>query len=309
MTTVLEPGLMRPDSREAEDTLYAPMPTRPLGTFGWNASALTLGGVKWDTQCTDAEAADLVHRAIELGVNTFDTAHAYGNGESERKLGLALEGRRESVWVNTKTGDRTYDGAMREMELSLKRLRTDYVDLLFVHSLDNEDQYRQIMGPNSVLKALEEMRAAGRVRYVGVSGHWVKDVMARIIQEYTFDAVLFPVGFFNVAYGYDFPKTVLPIAKARNMATLGMKVFGAGRVAHAASVAPYLRYSLYVPVDTLVIGSDSIAQLEEKVRIVKSGPPPLTEAEEEALRPEAHAVTQQWDDGEFNWISGYTAQG
>ena len=64
------------------------MPTRPLGSFGWNASALTLGGVKWDTGCTDVEAIALVHRAFELGVNTFDTAHIYGDGESERKLGL-----------------------------------------------------------------------------------------------------------------------------------------------------------------------------------------------------------------------------
>src|SRR5262245_32590198 len=99
------------------DLLTLPMPTRPLGRFVWNSSSITMGGVKWDTLRTDEDAVELVHRAIELGINTFDTAHAYGNGESERKLGLALEGVRHKVWVNTKTMDRTYDGAMRQIEV------------------------------------------------------------------------------------------------------------------------------------------------------------------------------------------------
>src|SRR5438128_1349002 len=104
-----------------DDILTAPMPTRPLGSFGWQSSIITLGGVKWDTLRSDDEAVALIHRAIELGVNTFDTAHAYGNGESERKLGLALQGIRDRVWVNTKIMDRTYDGAMKQMEESLNR--------------------------------------------------------------------------------------------------------------------------------------------------------------------------------------------
>ena len=286
-----------------DDPLLAPMPVRPLGSLGWNASVLTLGGVKWDTQCTDSEAVALVHRAMDLGVTTFDTAHIYGDGESERKLGIALEGRRDKVWLNTKVMDRTYDGAMRLMETSFKRLRTDRVDLMFVHSLDTEEQRQQIMAPNSVLKAIEEMRAAGRIRYIGVSGHWVKDVMARILTEYRFDAVLFPIGLFNDAYNYSFVKTVLPIARERNMAALGMKVFGAGRVHHAASIDPYLRYALHVPVDTMIIGTDSIRQLEHTVRIIKANPRPLTSAEQDALVPEAIAITQQWDDGEFDWIT------
>ncbi len=298
MTAVLTP-------QSSENTLLAPMPRRPLGRLGWNASVLTLGGVKWDTDCTDAEAVALIHRAMELGVNTFDTAHIYGDGESERKLGLALEGRRDQVWLNTKVIDRTYDGAMRQMETSFKRLRTDHVNLMFVHSLDSEEQRQQIMGPNSVLKAVEELRATGHIRHIGISGHWVKDVMARILTEYAFDAVLFPIGLFNHAYNYRFVDTVLPVARERGMAVFGMKVFGAGRVKHAASVEPYLRHALHVPVDTMIIGSDSVEQLEQKVRIIKSNPPTLSEAEREALVPEAIAVTESWDKGEFDWISGY----
>jgi len=302
MATILE------STRAESDLLLGPMPQRELGRFGWKASLLTLGGVKWDTQRTDTEAVALIHRALELGVNTFDTAHAYGGGESERKLGLGLEGVRHRVWVNTKTMDRTYDGARRQMEISLQRLRTDYVDLMFVHSVDSEEQYREIMAPNSVLKAIEEFRAAGHVRHVGVSGHWVRHVMARIIQEYPFEAVLFPIGLFNVAYDYTFVDTVLPLAREREMAVLGMKVFAAGRVKRARSIEPYLRYSLNLPVDTAVIGADNVEQLEQTVRIVKSAPLPLTETEQAALLPEAREITQAWDEGEFNFVRHYVEQ-
>ena len=294
-----------PDVRDTE--LTGPMPTRPLGPFNWRASVITMGGVKWDTELSDDQVTRLMHRALELGVNTFDTAHGYGDGESERKLGIALEGIRNRVWIDTKTMDRTYDGAMREMEISLKRLRTDYVDLMFVHSVDNEEHYRQIMAPNSVLRAMEEMKNAGRVRHIGVSGHWVRDVMARLIQQYPFEAVLFPVGLFNRAHQYSFVDTVLPIARERNMAVLGMKVYAAGRVKQTRSVEPYLRYSLNLPIDTAVLGVDNIEQLEENVRIAKSAPPPLSEEEQRALFPEALEATKTFDSGEFNWVSGYPA--
>src|SRR5436190_1880147 len=120
MTTAIQ---VRPTT---DDTvLLGPMPQRELRNMGWQASALTLGGVKWEVKCNDSEAVALIHRAIELGVNTFDTAHIYGEGESERKLGLAMDGIRERYWINTKVIDRTYDGAKRQMETSLQRLRTD----------------------------------------------------------------------------------------------------------------------------------------------------------------------------------------
>jgi predicted aldo/keto reductase-like oxidoreductase len=203
--------------------------------------------------------------------------------------------------------DRTYDGAMKQMEISLRRLRTDSVDLMFVHSVDNEEDYRKIMAPNSVLKAMEEMRDAGRIKHIGVSGHWVKDVMARLIQEYPFEAVLHPVGLFNEAYGYSFVEEVTPIAQSRNMAILGMKVFAAGRVKHAPSIEPYLRFSLGLPIHTAVLGMDDISQLEQNVAIAKSSARALTAEETETLHPEARRLTEAFDPGEFNWVSGYPA--
>ena len=285
--------------------MTAPMPTRPLGKTGWQASVLTLGGVKWDTQLPAGDAVALIQRALELGVNTFDTAHGYGDGESERRLGQALRGAPQPVFVSTKITDRTRDGARRQMDTSLQRLGMDRVDLMFVHGLDDEDDYRKVIGPNSVLRTIEEFRSAGRIRFVGVSGHWYRQNMERILAEYPFDVVLCPLGLFNLAYGYSFVDTVLPLARQSGMAVMGMKVFGAGRVKHAASIEPYLRYSLNLPVDSLVIGCDSISQLEQTVRIVKSQPPPLGATEQAALFPECRRVTQSWDAGEFAWVSHY----
>lgn len=281
------------------------LPTRPLGGMGWNATPVALGGVKWDTQCSEEEAVAVIRRAIDLGINVIDTAHGYSNGQSETRLGLALEGLRDRVFLSTKTWQRSYDDAMRDMEESLSRLRVDCVDLMVVHSLDNEDEYRRIMARPSVLDAMERLRDQGVVRHIGVSGHWVKHVLQRIITEYPFDAVICPAGLFNVAYNYAFHDTVIATARARGMAVLGMKVFGAGRVKHAQSVEPYLRYSLHQPVDTLIIGADSVAHVEEIVRIVSSEPPPLSSEEIGALLPEAIAVTQEFGEGEFRWISHY----
>ncbi len=286
----------------------AGLSTRPLGRTGWNASVIALGGVKWDTKCTEEDAIAIIRRAIELGINVVDTAHGYGNGQSETRLGKALQELRDRVFLSTKTWQRSYDNAMREMEESLRRLQVDTVDLMVVHSLDNEDEYRQIMSRPSVLDAMEKLRDEGVVRHIGVSGHWVRHVLQRILQEYPFDAVICPIGLFNVAYNYTFHDTVIATAREQGIAILGMKVLGAGRARHARSIEPYLRYSLHQPVDTLIIGADSARDVEEQVRIAASHPPPLTDEEIQALIPEALAITREFGDGEFRWISHYLEQ-
>jgi len=292
-------------TEDASDPLHALMPLRPLGRTGWQSSVLTLGGVKWDAQCSELEAVRLIERALDLGVNTFDTAHGYGAGESERRLGRALAGVRERVFVSTKTDDRTYDGARRQMDASFDRLRVDQVDLMFIHGLDDAKDCDRVLGGDGVLRAIHEYRDAGRIRFVGVSGHWYRASMERLIRECPLDAVLCPVGLFNLAYGYGYIDTVLPLARERGLAVMGMKVFGAGRVKHAASIEPYLRYSQNLDLDSMVIGCESIDQLEQMIRIIKAEPAPLPVSEQPALFEECQRVTQSWDVGEFNWVKHY----
>jgi len=290
------------------DPLLAPMPLRSLGRTGWRSSVLTLGGVKWDALCSESEAIRLIQRAFELGVNTFDTAHGYGAGESERRLGLALAGIRDRVFVSTKTDDRTYDGARRQMDASLARLQVDQVDLMFIHGLDDAADCAAVLKGDGVVRAIREYRDAGRIRFIGVSGHWYRASMERMLRECPLDAVLCPVGLFNLAYGYDYVDTVIPLARERGMAVMGMKVFGAGRVKHAASIEPYLRYSQNLDLDSMVIGCESIRQLEQMIGIIKSDPQPLPAPEQQALFEECRRITQSWDAGEFNWVSHYVAR-
>ena len=290
---------------DTQDMLLAPMPLRELGNTGWKASVLTVGGVKWDTLLPEAEAVGLIHRAIELGVNTFDTASGYGNGQSEERLGLALQGHRDKVFVSTKTGQRSYDKAKADIEQSLRRLRTDYIDLYFVHSIESDDDTDDVLGGDGVLKVLHEFREAGHIKHIGVSGHWFKHNMARAIEAVGLDAVLMPVGLFNEAYGYSYVKEVIPVARKHGVAVMGMKVMGAGRAKHAADVTPYMRFAINQDIDTAVIGCESIEQLEQNVRIIKSNPAPLPQAEAEALFDEAKNITQEWEPLEFEWVKHY----
>lgn len=289
----------------ASDVLTAPMPTRPLRGLDWEASLLTLGGVKWDSVIPESEAITLIHRALELGINTFDTAANYAGGESERRLGKALEGHRQNVFVCTKTSKRDEDGARRDIENSLKSLRTDVIDLLYLHSLEDENDLKRALDPEGVLKVVDEFSRAGHIRNVGVSGHWYKHHMVEAIRAYPFKAVLLPIGLFNEAYGYSYPKEVIPEARRLDRAVLGMKVLAAGRAKHVKDITPYVRFAIHQDVDSAVIGCDSVAQLEQLVAIIKSRPAPLPEAEAEALHEEARAVTQSFDHLEFSWVSHY----
>jgi len=247
----------------------------------------------------DEAAVAVVHRALELGINVIDTAHSYS--DSERKIGLALKGRRQEVFLNTKSGSRTYDGLKAEFEESLRRLQTDRVDLLFVHGIHDEADRRQILRPGGVLKAIEEYRAAGHLRFVGLSGHNDWEAMRQALQDYDFDAVLFPVGAFNRAR-YSFEEAILPLVQEKGLAALGMKVAGSGRFRKVADIVPYFRYSLNLPVDTVVVGVDNIAQLEQNVAAVCGDLSRLGEAEEKALLQEAWDLTREFEEGEWCWL-------
>jgi len=290
---------------DPSDPLHLPMPRRALGSTGWEAGLLTMGGVKWEMRLDEVRAIELLHRAMELGVNSFDTAAGYGRGESERRLGKAIAGRRDQLWIQSKNGRRSYDEARRGIDESLERLGIDTIDCYMIHAVGDDDDYARITESNSVLRALDEYRKAGHIRFIGVSGHHYKHNMLRAVRELELDAVLLPNGLFNEAYGYSYLDDVAIAARDKGMAVMGMKVFGAGRVMAAHSIEPYLRFAMHTPVDTMVIGCDGIEQLEATVRVIKRQPAPLPADEAEALYDEARQVTQRFDDGEFNWVEHY----
>lgn len=206
------------DRGRAKDTkggnAMSELPTRPLGTTGYDVSILAIGGVRYNKR-SDEEAVRVVNRAIDLGINYIDTAHAYE--DSERKIGLATADRREEVFLATKTGRRDYDGAKAEIEQSFRDLQTDHIDLMQVHSLADEEELAQLTGPDGALKAMEEYVDDGSIGHVSVTGHTTPHILAKAMGEYPFSTLLVSIGAMNAAV-YPFYDTILPVASAARSA-------------------------------------------------------------------------------------------
>jgi aryl-alcohol dehydrogenase-like predicted oxidoreductase len=256
-----------------------PIPKRELGSTGVEVSALGLGGVCWNLVDEDADAVEVVHRAIDLGITYLDTASGYK--ESERRLGLALRDRdRDALFVATKCIKRSGDEAKRELDESFERLQVDRIDLMQLHAIDQDGSLDEALRPDGILRLIEDHRKAGRVRFVGLTGHTHPEVFVRLIGEYEFDTVLNPMGVVNRVWN-DFSGGTIPAARARGMGIIGMKVMAYGK-APEADRSSYLRYTMGLPIDVAIVGMDTVQQVEENVRIAEASEP-LSGKEENAL--------------------------
>ncbi len=268
------------------------LPMRTLGATGCRVSVLSLGGVKYNKR-SDRHAAGVVSRALDLGVNFIDTAHSYE--DSERKIGLVLRDRRDGVFVATKTERRDRDGARREIEESFRRLQTDRIDLVQVHDLATEQQLAQATGPDGALRAMEEFVEAGRVRFIGVTGHRYPELLAKALEEYPFDTLLVALGAMQGAVR-PFYETVMPPAIARDVGVIGMKVMAHGWFGEEGMAEPALRYVLGLDgVATALVGVDDVRQLEQNVRVARECRP-LSDAEREDLLSRSRAMYKRRPD-------------
>lgn len=244
----------------------AALPTRPLGRTGQDVSILSLGGVKYNER-SDRHAVGVVNRAIDLGINYIDTAHSYS--DSERKIGLAVRDRRDDVFLATKSTQRGRDGMRREIEQAFSRLQTDRLDLVQIHDLANEDQLAEVLGPDGAVRAIEEYRDAGQVRFVGVTGHRYPDVLARALKEYAFDTILVALGAMQAAVRPFYP-TVMPVAQERGVGVVAMKVMAHGWFGRVGLAQSALRFVLGRPgVATALVGVDDTKQLEQNVKVAR----------------------------------------
>lgn len=204
------------------------IPNRFLGSTGVKVSALILGGVVAMKEVPTGKfhPAELANAALDAGINYFDTAPGYGSGQSERNYGEVLATRRKEVFLATKTGNRSYDGAMREVEASLKRLRTDRLDLLQIHGIKAKEDFSKWDKPDGILKALHKLRDEKVTRFIGVTGHESPESMRRAIELYDFDTIL--TTFNPTARRLPYQQLVLPLARKKKMGILAMKVMGGG---------------------------------------------------------------------------------
>ncbi len=252
------------------------VPTRTLGRTGARVSIIGLGGSFLLSRENGAkEAGALIEKAVEKGVNYIDTAPTYGS--SEVNIGKAIPRLRKKVFLAGKTKDRTYDGTMRLFERSLKRLQTDYLDLLQLHGFHYWSDYEKAFSRDGAYRALEELKAEGAVRFTGITSHKNPQVVKEAIKDYDFDCLLFAL---NPADPHDHDQSlqdeVLPLARAKDMGTIAMKVASYGRIFRSGGIENMqqaLGYSLSFPVSTAVIGISSHSELEENIKIAREFKP------------------------------------
>jgi aryl-alcohol dehydrogenase-like predicted oxidoreductase len=258
------------------------LPQRTLGRTQVKVSILGLGGIGFLTDWEDKDQIGaLVNEAIDSGVTYFDTAPTYGeDSKSERSLGLVMgTPRRKEVFLATKTANRTYDGALLGVEKSLKRLRTDFLDLIQVHGFGNEQDDLLALGrKGGVLPALERLREEGVVRFIGITGHPNNPKLKEAITHYDFDTLLC---FINpAADGLWVEGELLPTAQKKQLGIVAMKTFGGSKpaalVGDEAGKAPapvLLRYAFSQPVSLAVPAVASQEELQQNLELARSFKP------------------------------------
>jgi predicted aldo/keto reductase-like oxidoreductase len=259
------------------------IPKRLLGKTGAVVSILGLGGEGLlRTYGQGQEAASLIHRAIDLGLTYFESARAYAGSESY--YGMALGERRKEIFLASKSHERTLDGALGHLEATLKNMKTDFLDLWMVHDVRTIKDIDQIFGPRGAIRAFESARRDKLVKWIGISGHRNPTILSRAIDLFPFDTVLIPINAAEPHYS-SFAGEILPKAQAKGMGILGMKSFSRGvsvKIFGQESSEDFLRYALSQPVSTIVVGCDTMEQLEMNAKVAQAFRP-MTKRDQDIL--------------------------
>jgi predicted aldo/keto reductase-like oxidoreductase len=264
------------------------IPRKPFGRTGQEVSIIGIGGATLGRAPSLQEAIRIVHEAVDAGITFMDNAWEYNEGKSEDWMGQALQGRRDKVFLMTKvcTHGRDKTVAMRQLEESLKRLRTDHLDLWQVHEVVYWNDPDLHFARGGVIEALDQAKKQGKVRYVGFTGHKDPGIHLKMMaHDYPFDSVQMPLNCFDATFR-SFEQQVLPELRRRGIAGIGMKSLGGGGesiLMGAVTIPEALRYAMSLPVATTVSGIDSLEILRQNLGICR-GFEPMTQAEMNALR-------------------------
>jgi len=277
------------------------VPKRPLGKTGVEVSALGVGGFHLGTAADDATAQRIVDMAIDAGVNFFDNAWEYHDGLSEERLGKSLDGKRDKAILMTKvcTHGRDKKVAMRMLEESLRRLRTDHLDIWQIHEVVYDNDPDLIFAPGGAIEALATAKQQGKVRFVGFTGHKDPEIHLKMLSHgFPFDTVQMPLNALDATYARSFEHLVLPEVLKRGMAPLGMKSLGgSGEMITngALRVEDALAYAMSLPVATTISGMERVEVLQQNLAVAR-GFTPLNEPELAKIRDSARVFAA---DGRF----------
>jgi len=276
------------------------IPLRPLGRTGVEVTAIGLGGYHIGLVKDDNEAIRLTQEAIDAGITFLDNAWEYHNGRSEELMGRSVHDRRDKVFLMTKvcTHGRDRHVAMRQLEDSLRRLKTDYLDLWQVHEVVYDNEPALHFADGGVIEALEQARREGKVRFIGFTGHKSPEIHLKMLSyDYPFDACQLPLNCFDATFR-SFERKVLPELERRGIAAIGMKSLGGeGDMVRVGAVTAEeaLRYAMSLPVATVVSGIDSQDVLRQNLGVAR-GFTPMSDDEMRRLRERCAATA---GDGRF----------
>lgn len=264
----------------ASQTISKDMLYRTLGKTGEKVSAIGLGGYHIGHPPDPADAIRIVRSAIDRGITFMDNCWDYHDGESERRMGVALrDGYRQKVFLMTKFDGRTKDATARQINESLQRLQTDHVDLIQYHEnirLEDPDRFFAVNGP---LEALLEAKKAGKIRYIGFTGHKDPLVHLRMLEvaaqhNFHFDTCQMPLNVMD-AHFRSFGNSVLPKLVEQGIGVLGMKSMGDGNILRSGHITPVecLHYSLNLPTSVVITGCERMAILDQAIEAARTFKP------------------------------------
>jgi predicted aldo/keto reductase-like oxidoreductase len=248
------------------------MPTRMLGKTGVRVSRVGLGGAHIGKQPDEAESIRIIRSAIDRGMTFMDNSWDYNAGKSEERMGKALrDGYRAKAFLMTKLDGRTKAAAAAQLEQSLARLQTDMIDLVQVHEVIRFDDPARVFGPGGAIEALVDARTAGKLRFIGFTGHKDPDIHLAMLKAaddhgFVFDTIQMPLNVMDAHYR-SFEKKVLPVALQKGLGVLHMKPLGGGFVleSNTVSAVECLQYAMNLPTSVMITGCDSMGILNQAI--------------------------------------------
>jgi len=262
------------------------MEYRTLGKTGERVSAISIGGAHAARPKDPEETTRIIRTAIDSGINFLDNCWDYSGGEAEVRMGHALrDGYRERVFLMTKIDGHTASAAAAQIDQCLQRLQTDHIDLMQIHEVIRPDDPERVFAPGGTMEALLAARQAGKIRYIGFTGHKDPDIHLKMLgMDFAWDTVQMPLNCVD-RHHRSFEERVLPVLVERGIGVLGMKPLAAGDAVrnNVATAEECLRYAMSLPTSVVITGCDSMPILEQALRVWRDFKP-LTPAEMDALR-------------------------
>ena len=248
------------------------METRPFGKTGQSFPILSFGAQRIvdEEGCNEKQAVEILNTAIDRGIRYFDTAWIYSEGQSEQRVGLVAKHRRKEMWIATKTWATGREEARRQLDASLQRLNTDYVDEWRLHNIHSYERLDAMTAPDGALQAAVAAKEEGLVGNISISGHTDPQILVEALRRFPFDTALVAVSALD-HFLYSFAEEFLPVAARKQVGVVGMKIFAYKRLADTADRA--LRYGLSLPLTTVIVGCSTMAELEADLAVAEAFTP------------------------------------